>query len=205
MKFYISSYRLGNKTNEFKKMVPNGKVGYISNALNFINPDIERLEKHMREDTLSLEKLGIKVELIDLKKYFGKKEELESKIRDLGAVFVSGGNVFILRQAMKLSGFDEILKELKDDKDFLYSGYSAGGCVLSKSLRGYDLVDDPNQLPYPEQKETIWEGLGFIDYNLLPHYDSDHPESSLINKELEYCKLSNIPYKTLRDGEVIIF
>ena len=39
---------------------------------------------------------------------------------------------------------------------------------------------------------------------LLPHYDSDHPESEDIAKEVEYCKNNNVPYKTLRDGEVII-
>ena len=205
MKFYISSYKLGNKAEQLKKLVPHGNIGYIPNALDFTNADKARLKKHIEDDTSSLEGLGLKVEVVDLKKYFGKKEELESKIRNLGAVYISGGNVFILRQAMKNSGLDEILKNLWDDKNFLYSGYSAAGCVLSPSLKSCDIVDDPNDFPYPQIKETIWEGIGFIDYVLLPHFDSDHNESSLIDKELEYCKLNKIPYKTLRDGEVIIF
>ena len=39
---------------------------------------------------------------------------------------------------------------------------------------------------------------------ILPHYKSDHPESEDIDKEVEYCDKNNIPYKTLRDGEVMI-
>lgn len=33
MKFYLSSYRLGEKTEELKKLVPAGRIGYIPNAL----------------------------------------------------------------------------------------------------------------------------------------------------------------------------
>ncbi|MEK9181876.1 MAG: hypothetical protein AAB786_02535 [Patescibacteria group bacterium] len=38
----------------------------------------------------------------------------------------------------------------------------------------------------------------------MPHFDSDHPESEAINKEIEFCQQNNIPYKAIRDGEVII-
>ena len=204
MKFYLSSYKLGDEKDKLKVLVPCGKIGYIPNALDFTNPDKERLERHVNDDISSLKSLRLEVELIDLKKYFGKREKLELKVKKLGAVFISGGNVFILRQAMKLSGLDKILIKLKDDKDFLYAGYSAAGCVLSKSLKGYDIVDDYSELPYPQQREVIWDGLGFIDYHFLPHYDSNHPESRMIEKEFDYCKKNNITYKTLRDGEVII-
>jgi dipeptidase E len=36
------------------------------------------------------------------------------------------------------------------------------------------------------------------------HYKSDHPESTSIDKEVEYCEKNNIPYQTLKDGEVIV-
>ena len=64
-------------------------------------------------------------------------------------------------------------------------------------------MDDPTVTPYPIKK-VVWEGLGLIDFAFLPHYKSDHPESEDIDKEVEYCKKHNIPFKTLRDGEVII-
>ena len=203
MKFYLSSYELGNETEKLKKLVPQGKIGYIPNARDFTGADPERRERRNKNDMQSLRELGLEIEMINLRDYFGKQSELKKKLEELGAIFISGGNVFVLRQAMKLSGLDEILKELRDDSDFLFAGYSAAGCVLAPSLKGMELVD-PLDTPYSEQKEIIWDGLGFVDFRFMPHWDSNHPESSDIDKEITYCKENNIPYKAIRDGEVII-
>ncbi len=205
MKFYLSSYKLGNEAEKLKIMTPKGAIGYIPNAKDSLSVDPERKNSREAENMKALEMLGLKVELVDLRDYFYKKEELEKKIKDLGAIFVSGGNTFILRQAMKLSGLDEILKEIKNtDVDFLYSGYSAGGCVLAPSFENYSVVDDPNDMPYKELQETIWEGLGLVDFAFMPHYKSDHEESGDIDKEIALCEENNIAYKAIRDGEVII-
>ena len=202
MKFYLSSYELGNKTEELRKLASKGKIGYIPNARDFAGADPERRLQRNESDMNSLRQLGLEVELIDLKEYFGKQKELKDKLVELGAIFISGGNVFVLRQAMKLSGLDEILKELLNT-DFLYAGYSAAGCVLASDLRGMELVD-PLDTPYKEQKEILWEGLGLVDFRFMPHWDSNHPESADIDKEIAYCKENNITYKAIRDGEVII-
>src|SRR3989344_5255637 len=202
MKYYLSSYEIGNETEKLKKLVPKGKIGYIPNARDFTGADPERRAKRNEKDMNSLSELGFEVEMINLRDYFGKQDKLKKKLEELGAVFISGGNVFILRQAMKLSGLDAILKELRDT-DFLYAGYSAAGCVLAQSLKGMDIVD-PLDTPYEGQKEIIWEGLGFVDFRFMPHWDSNHPESADIEKEITYCKENNIPYKAVRDGEVIV-
>lgn len=202
MKFYLSSYELGVETEELKKLVPKGKIGYIPNARDFTGADPERRAKRNDNDMGSLRALGLEVELVDLRNYFGKQDELKKKLAELGAIFISGGNVFVLRQAMKLSGLDDILKELLNT-DFLYAGYSAAGCVLAPDLKGMELVD-PLDTPYKEQKEILWDGLGFVDFRFMPHWDSNHPESADIDKEIAYCKENNIPYKAIRDGEVII-
>ena len=201
MKYYLSSYRIGNKADKLKELVPVGKsLGFVPNALDHVDPKprLESNENHMKD----LTDLRISVEMLDLKKYFGKKEELKSKIDGLGGIWVRGGNVFVLRQAMKLSGLDEILKNM-DRKDFLYGGFSAAGCVLSPSLKSFQIVDDSTIMPY-KIKKVVWEGLGLIDYVFLPHYKSDHSESKDIDKEVQYCKENGMPFKTLRDGEVII-
>lgn len=204
MKFYLSSYRLGNETEKLKKLIPNKKIGYIPNARDFSNADLERKKNSTGRDVVSLRELGLDVEVIDLREYFNKSNELKEKLEKLGAIFISGGNVFVLRQAMKLSGLDQILIEFKNKDDFLYSGYSAAGCVLSPTLKAYEIVDDATDTPYEELKEVIWDGLGLIDFAFMPHWDSDHPESTDIDKEIEFCKQSNILYKAIRDGEVII-
>ncbi len=205
MKFYLSSYRLGNETEKLKKLIPNKKIGYIPNARDYSTVDPEIKVNRTDRDSALLNELGIEAETIDLTNYFNKKDELRKKLEELGAVFISGGNVFVLRQAMKLSGLDEILKEFKDkNNDFLYAGYSAAGCVLAPDLKAYAIVDDAAETPYGGLKETIWEGLGFVDFAFMPHWDSNHPESTDIDKEIAYCKENNIPYKAVRDGEVII-
>lgn len=151
----------------------------------------------------NLSNLGIDVEMLDLQGYFGKKKELKKKIDTLGGVWVRGGNVFVLRQAMKLSGFDEIIKNM-GRADFIYGGYSAGICILAPGLKALQQVDKSDIAPYAESREIIWDGLGILDYLILPHYKSAHPESADIDKVVEFCKKNNIPFKTLRDGEVII-
>jgi dipeptidase E len=93
---------------------------------------------------------------------------------------------------------------LNKQENFLYGAYSAGVCVLSPTLDAYKIVDDATDTPFEGIDETVWEGLSIIDYTFLPHYDSDHPESDLVGKTLEYCKEQGLRYKTLRDGEVII-
>jgi dipeptidase E len=205
MKFYLSSFKLGNKTKELIRLMSgNKKIGYIPNACDYTNVDINRRNEVNKNDMAELSNLGLDVELLDLKDYFGKIAKLRKKLNSIGGVFVRGGNTFILRQAMKLSGFDVIFKELIEREDFLYAGYSAGICVLAPNFKALQIVDDPTDKPYKQIKETIWEGLGYLDYIILPHYKSNHPESADVDKEVEYCKKNKIPFKTLKDGEVII-
>lgn len=204
MKLYLSSTKLRDETEKLVRLIPHKKIGYVPNAEDSTGADPERKKKHIEKDVDFLRALGLDVEIVDLRDYFGKQGQLKKIITELGAIFVSGGNVFVLRQAMKLSGLDHILKKLQSDPDFLYSGYSAAGCVLSLSLKPYEIVDDATDTPYIELKEVLWDGLGFINYAFLPHWQSDHPESAGVEKEIEFCKLKNIPYKALRDGEVII-
>ena len=87
---------------------------------------------------------------------------------------------------MELCGFGNILKQMMVRNDLVYGAYSAGACVLAPTLKGLDLVDDPTIHPYPEQTETIWDGLGLLDYSFVPHYSSDHAESSAVDNTIKY-------------------
>lgn len=46
--------------------------------------------------------------------------------------------------------------------------------------------------------------MNILDYALVPHYKSEHPESEDVDKIIAYMIDSKIPFKALRDGEVII-
>lgn len=205
MKFYLSSFRFGNKTEDLKRMKPaNNKIAHINNARDWVGSDSEKAAKTQKNEIDFLNNLGFAAEPLDLKLYFKKKAELTDKINSLGALWVSGGNTFVLRMAMKLSGFDTIFETIKNKKDFLYGGYSAGICILSNSLKSIDQVDDPNNFPYEEINKPIYEGLGVFDYSFMPHYDSDHYESEAIAKEVDRCINNKWLFKALRDGDVII-
>lgn len=204
MRFYLSSYKLGNEVDKLRELIPakNKKTAFISNALDFSN-DFERRKKSEQSDIDDLTGLGLDVELVDLRNYFGRQDKLEKKLSECGVIWVRGGNVFVLREAMQRSGFDVILQRLVEKDDILYGGYSAGVCVLAPTLRGIDLVDDPHMKPYGDS-ETIFEGLNIIDYSIVPHYQSNHPESEKMEAVVEYMKKNGIPFKTLKDGEVIV-
>lgn len=199
MKFYLSSYQIGDRPADLKRLAAGRRIGLVPNALDHADPEAGRLSNARAFD--EVRGVGLEVETLDLKDYFGRSD-ISDVLGSFGGVWVRGGNTFVLRQAMHLSGFDNALRELRDD-DFLYGGYSAGICVLAPTLHGLQHVDDPTVRPYPDCT-VIWEGLGFLDYLILPHYKSDHPESADIDREVEYCTSNGIAFRTLRDGEVII-
>jgi len=77
-------------------------------------------------------------------------------------------------------------------------------CVLSPTLRPYAVIEDAQDHPYIECQRTIWEGLNVLPYVYLPHYKSNHPSSKEIDEELDFCVQNGLPYKALKDGEILI-
>lgn len=206
MKFYLSSYKIGNEEHKLIDMTKNGnkKVAFINNPLDFAT-DLERKRKSDAMDIADLRRLGFSVDILDLKKYFHNSEGLEEKLQAYDVIWVRGGNTFVLAQAMKLSGLDEMINRFyRVHKNIVYGGYSAGACILGPTLKGIDFVDDPNPKPFGEEHQTVWDGLHILDYAIAPHYQSDHPESEDIDKYIEYMIHHKIPFKALKDGEVII-
>jgi dipeptidase E len=131
-------------------------------------------------------------------------EALREVLSGVGLVWVTGGNTFTLRRAMKETGFDKILPDLLQKKDFVYGGFSAGVCVLSPSLKGIDLCDHPERVPAGYSPEVIWEGLGLIDFYIVPHYRSNHPESEMMEDVVKYYDERNLKHYDLHDGQAIV-
>lgn len=205
MKLYLSSYKIGNKPEILKKWIEehNNKICLIANSRD-IFPDGERKTIGLQSDAKDLQDLGFEVELLDLRDYFGKRDELEKVFQKIQAFYVVGGNTFVLRKAMKLSGFDELLKQYSDNPNFLYSGYSAGICLLSKDMHGVAIMDEPEADPYNSGMKPIYDGIGFVEETLIPHFESDHKETEAATRAVNFCQKNNLPYITLHDGDVII-
>lgn len=101
MELYLSSYRLGNRQNELKEWIinNNNRILVIPNALDVFE-DSERKTSGIIDKCKDLEQLGFKIEILDLRKYFGKREQMREDIKKYNAFYVLGGNVFVLRRAM---------------------------------------------------------------------------------------------------------
>lgn len=204
MKLYLSSYHLGNDSHRLVELVKNNKkVAVIPNALDF-STDIERKKTSILGEINDLKKLGLEPEEFDLKNYFINPIGLEKDLAQYGLIWVRGGNAFLLRKAMQMSGMDKWLIKSRNNNNLVYGGYSAGVCVLSPNLSGLEIVDNPNVSADGYNNETIWEGLNIIDWAFAPHYKSDHSESEKVNKLIEFYIDNKILFKALRDGETII-
>jgi len=202
MKLYLSSFDIGNQPSKLVDMASSGKKTVI--ILNALDHESEIREIFLREQAQKLTDLGFEVEELDLRNYFGKEEKLENFLKAKDVVWVNGGNTFILRRAMQQSGFDKIITDLIKEDKIVYAGFSAGCVVLHKDLHGLDITDNPNTVPEGYDKDIVWDGLGLIDFSIAVHYQSDHSETELTDKEIEYYKTNNISYETLRDGQVLI-
>lgn len=206
MKFYLSSFRTGTETDKLKELTASGnrKVAFITNAMDDLD-DIEFRNKIEGNDKSDLEELGLKVNHIDLREYFARRSELVKEINECDVIWCTGGNAFVLLQAMKLSGLDSIIKDLYvTNLNKVYGGFSAGTYILGPTLDGMHLVDEPENKPYGEQYNTEWNGLGILDYVIVPHYKSDHFESMATEDAIQYLIEKKTLFRALKDGEVII-
>src|SRR5689334_9393331 len=183
MHLYLSSFRVGDRRAELIELMAGRTVGFVPNAMDHVEPRA-RSDSNARS-RLEITSLGLELVELDLREYFGDARRLAERLDDIAGVWVRGGNTFVLRQAMHLSGFDALLHE-RVGTDFVYGGYSAGVCVLAPRLEGLQQVDDPSLRPYAGS-DVIWEGVALLDYLILPHYQSDHPESAAIDLEVAYC------------------
>ena len=202
MRLFLSSYKIGDHGDKLHQLVgENKKVAMIINAQDYKIP-AERKESSDKEKA-DLVRAGFEPFEVDLRDFFDSPIQVED-LKGAGLIWVRGGNVFVLRMAMLLSGFDSLLVDSLQKELFSYGGYSAAGCVLSPSLIGYDIVDDPTMTKRAYNLEPNYSGLSVINYTFEPHYKSEHPESADIDKEIEKLDKLGLPYKTLRDGLAII-
>jgi dipeptidase E len=205
MRLYLSSYRLGDHREKLVELADDGAVAIVGNALDFIPDDARRkYESEVYSPCKEFAALGLKSSDLDLRHYFGNRKSLRDDLGQFGLVWVLGGNAFLLLRALRQSGFPDVLRDLLARDQIAYGGYSAGAVVATPTLRGIELMDDPAQLAEGYEPEVYWDGMGLVDFSIVPHYRSDHPETGSAETAATFMKQNGLKFKAMSDGEVFI-
>ena len=207
MRLFLSSYRAGNYDAELLKLLGGiKKMAYITNAKDY-KSETERRAR-VEENIAYWKTLGLEPKEVDLRTYFNRLGA-ERVLSEYDFVWMAGGNVFLLRRALKYSGVDKFLIDAVKKEKIICGGESAGAIITASTLRGSEDTnspgheDDPSYTPKPYEKTVIWEGLGLLDYVLVPHYKSPEIGES-IEGYISYLKKHDIPYKTIREEEALV-
>lgn len=206
MKLFLSSQDLGNYATDLHELVGNNrKTLVITNAQDYKNPTdkAERVAKKLQ----LLQEAGFEVQELDLREYFAKDPtELKKFVTDYnpGLIYSIGGNVFLLATAFKVSGMDDILRELLAEDKVVYAGHSAGAMVTAKDIEVYERDDlKVENVSAYYGVESITDGLGLIDEYIIPH--ANRPERTKITAFYE-TQIAKIGAESiiLSDGDAYI-
>lgn len=212
MRLFLASQDLGKFPEVLAKLVGEKKRALVISNTRDYYQDEERIQKSLEKTFVNLDKIGIKSKRLDLRKYFGKPEELTKDVETYnpGLIFSIGGNVFCLATAMHESGMDKIIRQGLANDNFVYGGYSAGAMVASEDLGLYNAADFHDKTCKMSDKvvqtyhiKPTFQGLSLIPQYILPHMDrEDHIDS--MKQRLENIKQANKATILLNDADVYI-
>jgi dipeptidase E len=204
MRLFISSYRAGKHDKELLEFAGKiDKVAVITNAKDYKTPQDRRFKI---EDNFSWwRSLGLEPREIDLRPYF-HKPGAEKALDGFSFVWLAGGNVFLLRRALRYSKVDKYLGDKARRNELLLGGDSAGAIIMGPTLKYSEMDSDEDSSNFVAEgygKEALWEGLDLVNYVPVPHYTAlDYGEE--INEYIERLDKNKIPHKEMTDDQAII-
>jgi dipeptidase E len=148
------------------------------------------------DDIEKFRKLGFKeVDIVDIASL--SKDFWKGRLEKADIIVFGGGNTSYLMQQIKKSGLAELLPELLETR--VYVGISAGSMVVAPNLRETEM-----QKLYKEPivEGATNDGLGFVDFLVVPHMNSSHfPRAAeLIDEE---AKKISTPLYALDDESAV--
>jgi dipeptidase E len=197
---------MGDPFDRLISALPAGaRVAVVSNAVDFIAAE-DRLSyaRNVFDPLEPFRAHGLAAEDLDLRRFFDDPAGLAPALEDVRLVWANGGNAFLLRRAMRQSGLDDLLRERVHAGALIYGGWSAGAVVAGASLRGLELMDDPQVVAEGYVEPPGWEGLGLVDFTIVPHFQSPHPEADAAARAVAWLTENGLPFRALRDGEALI-
>jgi dipeptidase E len=175
---------------------PGLRVAFVPTAA---GPDAED-EPWVQEDLRQLDVLGCEISTLDLAR--AGTAAVESALAGADAVFVTGGNAYLLLWHAQRSGFAGVVVPLVGSGRLVYAGTSAGAVLAGPNL---DSAAAPhNRAVVPELEST--RGLGLVGFTVLPH--DQEPERAqrhgalvAAHPELEFVRLPDDRAVVVRGAE----
>ncbi len=171
MKLFLSSIRLPSEPE--KASLFGGKselsVVIVPNAWDTYPEDRQKTE--LASTVSDFEKQGFRTSVLDLATSSGKQRE--DSLGSNNFLWVMGGNTFYLNYRVQKTGFDKLVKTALEN-GLVYGGTSAGAVIAGPTLHGAENVDDPADAP-----EVIWDGLGLVEFGIVPHWGMEKYASEL--------------------------
>lgn len=213
MKLFLASQDLGDFAEILRTMVGEKHRAFvISNARDYYDND-RKITDSTKKTLVNLGEIGIEAERLDLRPYFGKKNELAKLIdeKNIGLIFSIGGSTICLATALRESGMDKIIRDGVMCDNLVYGGYSAGSMVAAHDLSLYQVEtqEPPKRYCNPDISKEIYgidpymQGLGLISEYIIPHMERpDHAAAS--HARLVRIEQAGETPICLNDGDVFV-
>lgn len=148
----------------------------------------------MENDLQTYKALGYQIHELDLKEK--NIDQLREATKGIDVVFVSGGSALYLLEHVQKSGFDQLVPELLD-QGTIYAGASAGAMLVAPTLEPAKGFDEGLQLDLQS-----YDGLGLVDYLLMPHFDS--PKYADAWQQVQKEHEGMVEFRPLRDDQAML-
>jgi dipeptidase E len=150
------------KLEEFIGGFKGKKIAYIPTAAN----GEEKYGLWKRSKTLKLvNKSGAKVKIVVLEDY--KDSSVLKEFKNIDIIWFAGGMPGYLLYWIRRTQLDKYLPELLN-KGVVYVGSSAGSMIASRTQHLSEVY-----VGETEVGAGIFPGLGFIDFEIYPHYEDE--------------------------------
>ena len=128
--------------------------------------DVEEVTFFMDDDRKAFERLGIRVDELDLATM--PLAILSQKIADNDFIFVGGGNTYYLLQRLNETGLGKVITHAVQQGK-LYIGTSAGSVIVSPDIGYIEPMEDVSLAP----NLASTQALHLSELAVLPHYRNE--------------------------------